>query len=153
MTGWEPSPTADWVDEAIAVWDNDPEAWKEPLSAPPTQRSLSEQFRDLYMDRSVLEAFLPPLSQATEEFFDHVKALWVQMVRDRAPLLPSTADTAEFAALSLDEKIRTTDRMDRLMEKVFDYLMDEGRPPVPGWTQWHSILPENAWDRADQLRS
>ena len=152
MSEWEASPTPDWVDDAITAWDNDPEAWKEPLAAAPTQRSLRDQFEDLYVDRSVLEFFRAPLSEATGEFFDLVKARWVQMARDRDPQMPRTADADEFKTLSLDERIRATDRLDRLMHSVFDYLASQGRTAVPGWTEWYTIVPENMWEKADRLR-
>ncbi|MGY4544366.1 hypothetical protein ACVWY0_004310 [Arthrobacter sp. UYNi723] len=127
--------------EAALNWEIDPEAWKEPHAAAPHMTSLVQNFEELYEGKSLLDGLKTPLSEADPEFLDLVKAYWAQMKRDHSPLLPLTADAHELHRLSAKDMAVSLDRMNEIMRTVFDWMISQGKQPVPGWTTWKVGLP------------
>lgn len=138
-----PTPPEDDI-QASLDWETDPEAWKEPDAAPPAMRSLLDLFEDLYDEKSILDRLKTPIKDADPEFFDLVKAYWAQLSRDKSPLLPLTADENEFKALTHRDGAVTIDRLDRILETVFDWMISQGKSPVADWTEWISIVSPQA---------
>ena len=130
--------------QASLAWETDPNAWKEPQASPPYMAPLVDLFEDLYDEKSILDRLKTPLTEADPEFFDLVKAYWAQLKRDNSPLLPLTADETEFMALTHKEGAITIDRLDRILETVFDWMISQGKSPIPGWTVWTSIVSPQA---------
>jgi hypothetical protein len=127
--------------EAALNWESDPEAWKEPHAAAPHMTSLVQNFEELHEGKSLLDGLKSPLSEADPEFLDLVKAYWAQMKRDHSPLLPLTADAHELHRLSAKDMAVSLDRMNEIMRSVFDWMISQGKQPVPGWTTWNVGLP------------
>jgi hypothetical protein len=130
------APSDEWEDQATEDWENDPDAWKDPHYAAPRMVPLVDQFRDLYADQSLLEGLKGELGEASPEFVDLVKARWAQLVRDGDPSLPLTADSHELRALPEKDVAVTMDRMNEILRTVFDWMISQGKEPIPGWTQW-----------------
>jgi hypothetical protein len=144
MSERAPEPEED-IEGALA-WERDPEAWKEPHGAAPFMGSLVENFEDLYDEKSLLLGLKAPVSEADPEFFDLVKAYWAQLKRDRSPLLPLTADADELRRMSKKDQAVTLDRANELMATVFDWMLSQGKAPIPGWTSWLGVLPQHLED-------
>lgn len=132
--------------QADLAWETDPEAWKEPHCAAPYMSSLMENFEDLYDRRSLLEGLKAPVSEADPEYFDLVKAYWAQLKRDKSPLLPLTADVQELASMSRKDQAVSLDRTNELMAFVFDWMIEQGKEPIPGWRTWMGVLPQELED-------
>ena len=142
MSERAPSPEEDV--QVSLDWETDPDAWKEPLASPPYMSPLMDLFEDLYEEKSILDRLKAPVTEADPEFFDLVKAYWAQLERDDSPLLPLTADENEFRALSPRDAAVTIDRLDRILQTVFDWMISEGKSPIHGWTEWTSIVSPQA---------
>jgi hypothetical protein len=122
-------------------WEKDPDAWKDPDAVPSPTTSLLERFEELYLDESLLDGLKAPLSEASPEFFDLLKAHWSQLARDNSPELPLTADKDEYRQLSARDKALTAHRMNEAMRHVFDWMISQGKEPIQGWPQWRVEMP------------
>jgi len=40
----------------------------------------------------------------------------------------------------------TLDRANELMATVFDWMLSQGKAPIPGWTSWLGVLPQHLED-------
>lgn len=129
------------TDFLTASWESDQEAWKNPHYAAPHMRTLVELFEDLYYGKSLLDGLKAPLSDADPEFLDLVKAYWAQLDRDRSPLLPLTADAHVLHRLAPKDMAENLDRINEIMRTVFDWMISQGKTPVPGWGTWNVGLP------------
>jgi hypothetical protein len=132
------------TDVLTAAWENDPEAWQDPHYSAPYMRTLVENFEELYDGKSILDRLKSPVTDADPEFFDLVKAYWAQLKRDRSSLLPVTADEEEFKALPMGDAAVTIARLDLILNTVFDWMISQGKTPIPGWSQWTSIVSPQA---------
>ncbi|GAB2714172.1 hypothetical protein ACX801_17950 [Arthrobacter bambusae] len=132
--------------QASLAWEADQEAWKEPQASPPFMTPLVDLFEDLYEEKSILDGLKAPVSNADPEFFDLVKAYWAQLNRDKSPLLPLTADAHQLRLMSKKDQAVTLDRTNELMAFVFDWMIAQGKEPIPGWTTWHGVLPQELED-------
>ncbi|GAB3253101.1 hypothetical protein [Arthrobacter pigmenti] len=142
------SPNDFWAEEEIVLFENNRQGWKEPHEAPSHHLSLVETFDQMYTETSLLTTLRPPLSQGTDEFFDHVKALWAQRARERDPAQPPT-ELADIRALPDREKIEAMIYLDAVLATVFEWMRAQGRDPIPGLTDWPQTIPENILDKLD----
>ena len=132
---------AELEDQEAAAFESDPEAWKNPHFAPAYYQTLLESFEERYDEMSLFEGTGKALENATEEFEDYSMALWEQMFRDKDPQVPSVVDLEEFRTLPLPERAVIVGNLDQLLKKVFDWMISDGKTPIPGLSQWETLLP------------
>ncbi|WP_458112120.1 hypothetical protein M1D88_17985 [Arthrobacter sp. R1-13] len=118
---------------------NDLEEWQDPHYGAPYLITLVENFEQLHDGTPILDLLKSPVTEADPEFFDLVKAYWAQLYRDGSPLLPVTADEVEFKALSKRDAAVTIERLDLILNTVFDWMTSQGKSPIPGRSEWISI--------------
>lgn len=142
------SPNDFWIEEEIRIFEKDEEGWKEPHAAPSHHLSLAETFEEMYTEESLLTTLRPPLSQGTEQFFDHVKALWAQRTRERDPHQPST-EMADIRALPTRQKIEAMVYLDGVLATVFEWMRSQDLDPIPGLTEWPQTIPDHILARLE----
>lgn len=142
--GMDSTLLAELEDQEAADFESDPETWKEPHCAPAHYQTPVESFRERFDEVCLFSGAGKHLRNVTEEFPDHSMALWEQMFRDHDPEVSSVVDLEEFREIPVTEQAAVAGNLDKLRKGSSTGWSARDKDPIPGTTQWETLLPPKA---------
>src|SRR5699024_592193 len=155
-TTWRHSPPlqAQWEQE----WEENPNVWQNPWEETPYgHENLLEMYQEEFQEpeiETILDSTLrlSVFSQATPEFRDYLRAMLASK-HSQMRLVGVEVNRERFDQLPPKAQLRQMATFQGWVQMVYDYLVQQGKDPVPGSSQCPKIVPAQIQARWEQALS